>query len=152
MHFVRTLVEEKTGLRIDQPDSRGGTSSTGNVARHAFSDQSNYMDCILSIIEVQYRDSLLQIHANIFYPTISKLESKSKNKYSRYVRRKTYIIILESFPWASITPTLHKIFAHSEELIRDSNSCFGLKNISEEGTEACNKLNRKYRKTFIKKD
>ena len=37
MIFVTTLVEEKTGLRIDQPDPRGGTTSTGSVARRAFS-------------------------------------------------------------------------------------------------------------------
>ena len=61
-------------------------------------------------------------------------------------------MILESFPWASITPTLHKLLAHSEELISESNSGFGLKEFSEEGTEACNKLVRKYRETLARKD
>ena len=58
---------------------------------------------------------------------------------------------MESFPWASITPTLRKILAHSEELIRYSNSGFGLKNISEEGSEACNKLIRKYPEHLLRK-
>ena len=39
MIFVITLVQEKTGLRIDQPDPRGGTTSTGSVARRAFSEE-----------------------------------------------------------------------------------------------------------------
>ena len=64
----------------------------------------------------------------------------------------TYLLILDSFPWASITPTLHKLLAHSEELIRESNSGFGLKKFSEEGTEACNKLARKYKETLARKD
>ena len=68
------------------------------------------------------------------------------------VCKDTYLLILESFPWASITPTLHKLLAHCEELIRESNSGFGLKEFSEEGTEACNKLVRKYRETLARKD
>ena len=62
------------------------------------------------------------------------------------------ILILDSFPWASITPTLHKILAHSEELIRESNAGFGLKDFSEEGTESCNKLIRKYRENLARKN
>ena len=133
MHFFRTLVKVKTGLRIDQPDSRNGTSSTGHVAKQAFSDESNYMDCILSIIEVQHRDSLLQIHANISSVLrIINSSQKGKTNIIGNVCRETYIMILESFPWASFTPTLHKILTISEEL-RYSNSGFGL--ISEEGSK-----------------
>ena len=42
MNFVRTLVQDKTGLKIDQPDPRGGTTSTGSVARRAFSNDKNF--------------------------------------------------------------------------------------------------------------
>ena len=52
--------------------------------------------------------------------------------------------MLDSFPWASITPTLLQALAHSEELIRDINSGYGLKSFLEEGTESCNKLICKY--------
>ena len=39
-----------------------------------------------------------------------------------------------------------------DELIRDSNSGFGLKkSISEEGSESCNKLIRKYREHLSRK-
>ena len=34
-------------------------------------------------------------------------------------------LILESFPWANITPTLRKLLAHSEELLSEVNSGFG---------------------------
>ena len=47
--------------------------------------------------------------------------------------------------------TLHKLLAHSEELIRDTNSGYGLKSFSEEGTESCNELIRKYRENLSRK-
>ena len=49
------LLEDKTGLRIDQPDSSGGTTSTGNVAKKAFSDDSHFIECVLSTIAVEHR-------------------------------------------------------------------------------------------------
>ena len=64
----------------------------------------------------------------------------------------TDLLILDSFLWASITPTLHKLLTHSEELIRESNSGFCLKEFSGEGSETCNKLVRKYRETLARKD
>ena len=33
MKFTRSFLFQKTGLKIDQPSSNGGTSSTGNIAR-----------------------------------------------------------------------------------------------------------------------
>ena len=60
----------------------------------------------------------------------------------------TYLFILDYFLWASITPTLHKLLAHSEEILREVNNGCGLKSFSEEGSEACNKLLRKYRENL----
>ena len=64
----------------------------------------------------------------------------------------TYLLILDSFPWASITPTLDQFLAHSQELIRGPNSRYGLKGFYEEATESCNKLVEKYRETLARKD
>ena len=36
-----------------------------------------------------------------------------------------YEFIINNFPWVSITPTLHKLLAHTPELIRDYNACYG---------------------------
>ena len=60
--FVRRVIQEQTGLQIDQPDPRGGTISTGNVARRAFSDESNLIECDLSLIEVQHRSTVHSTH------------------------------------------------------------------------------------------
>ena len=66
--------------------------------------------------------------------------------------KQTYELILTTFPWASITPSLHKILAHCTELIRDCNGGYGLKEYSEEGLEACNKLIRRYRKHLSRRN
>ena len=152
MVFVRTLVQEKTGLKIDQPDPRGGTTSTGSVARRAFSNESKFLDCVLSVVETNSRDSLTLLHT--YLSAILRIFNSDRrietNQFGNLCTN-TYLLILDSFPWVNISPTLHKVLAHSEELLRDLNSGFGLKCFSEEGSEACNKLIRKYREHLARK-
>ena len=151
MTFVRTLVQEKTGLRIDQPDPRGGTT-TGSVARREFSDESGCMNCTSSLINTEYRAPLSLLHAQLSaILRIINSDRRIDTKQLGIICTNTYLLILDSFPWASITPTLHKVLAHSEELIRDINSGYGLKFLSEEGSEACNKLIRNYRENLARK-
>ena len=54
-------------------------------------------------------------------------------------------------PWVNITPSLHKLIAHSTELIRDCNNGFGIKELSEEAIKSCNKLIRKYNELLSRK-
>ena len=65
MIFVRILVEEKKGLGFDQPDSIGGTSSTGSVALRAFSYDSKYIECVLSVVGTEYKEAVPKIHENL---------------------------------------------------------------------------------------
>lgn len=57
---------------------------------------------------------------------------------------KLNLLLLNQVSWASITPSLHKVLAHSWELI-EANDETGLKALSEEGFEANNKRLRLYR-------
>ena len=43
-------VKEKTGLRIEQPDTRGGPTSTGSVARGASSYEFSYSESVLTVV------------------------------------------------------------------------------------------------------
>ncbi|KAI6652409.1 hypothetical protein LOD99_7438 [Oopsacas minuta] len=152
MKFLQTFIQEKTGLKVDQPNSSGGTTSTGNVARRAFSDETEYLECILSTVAIQYRPILSKIHTQLsailrVFNSSHKVNTLELGKWCK----DTYLVILDSFPWASMTPTLHKLLAHSEELIHESNSSYGLKAFSEEGTESCNRLVRKYRENLARK-
>ena len=63
----------------------------------------------------------------------------------------THELIIDTFPWASITPTLHKVLGHSAHLIEDYNGGRGLKSLSEEGLEACHKHIRRYREQLARK-
>ena len=115
--------------------------------------QANYLYTSLSTIAIHHRPALTKIHTQL--ATILKVYNSSRKVNTLELGnlcKDTYLLILDSFPWASITPTLHKILAHSEELIRESNAGFGLKDFSEEGTESCNKLIRKYRENLARKN
>ena len=145
-------MQENTGLKIDQPDSSGGTTSTGNVARRAFSNESHFIECVFSTVPVQHRSALSKVHIQL--SAILKIfNSNQLVNTSDFgnLCKETYLLVLDSFLWASITPTLCKLLAHSEELIRESNSGYGLKCFSEEGTESCNKLVPRYREICQRK-
>ena len=62
-----------------------------------------------------------------------------------------YQLILDHYPWANVTPTLHKILAHSVELMVRYNEGRGMKAFSEEGLESCNKHIRRYREILARK-
>ena len=63
----------------------------------------------------------------------------------------TYELIVEKFNWGNITPSLHKLLAHSSDLIETYNGGYGLKNFSEEALEALNKYVWKYRENLARK-
>ena len=65
MKFIQSLIQEKTGSKVDLPDSSGGTTSTGNVARRAFSDETDYLNCVISIIAIHHRPALTKIHTQL---------------------------------------------------------------------------------------
>ncbi|KAI6646218.1 Dna-mediated transposase [Oopsacas minuta] len=149
---VRTIVQEVPGLRIDQPDPKGGTTSTGGVARRAFSNDSKFIECAMSLVKIDHRDSLCKLHTQLFVILrIINSDRKINTEELGCLCTDTYLLILQSFPWVNITPTLHKLLAHSEEILREMNFEYGLKCFSEEGSEACNKLLRKYREHLARK-
>ena len=64
--------------------------------------------------------------------------------------KKLNIFLVHNFPWVSITPSLHKVFGHSWELI-EANGCRGLKRLHECGLEANNKILRNLRTKLSRK-
>ena len=65
MIFVRNVVQERTGLKIDQPNLSGGTTSTCSVARRAFSTESQFIECVSSLVEPQPKEALSKLHTQI---------------------------------------------------------------------------------------
>ena len=124
MRNVQKVGQEKTGLKIDRPDTSGGTTSTGNVARRVFSEGSNFIECVLSMIAAQHRLALLKVHTQlsaILKIFISGLLIKISDLGK--LCKETYILVFH-FLGPNITHTLHK--AHPEKLIREYNSGYGL--------------------------
>ena len=152
MRFVRDFLHEKTGLKIDQPTSEGGTTSTGNIARQCFLNKNDFIHWVNTLIPAEFRDVIGIIHSNIsailrVYNSGKQIDTDQLDILSK----ETYELIVLTFPWANITPTLHKLLAHCTELIRNCNDGHGLKEYSEESLEACNKLIRKYRDNLTRK-
>ena len=152
MKFTRDLLWEKTGLKIDQPTNDGGTTSTGNIARQCFLNKNDFISWVTTMIPNDLRDPISRLHTNLsvilrIYNSNQAIDTEKLENLCK----DTYEFILITFPWANITPSLHRLLAHSPELIRDCNDGYGLKNFSEEAVEACNKLIRRYREHLARK-
>ena len=69
----------------------------------------------------------------------------------RTLTQEVNMMIVKTFPWAAISPSVHRILAHSWEVI-EMNGGYGLGDVSEEGLEALNKLIRQMRSHGARKD
>ena len=155
-NFVRDFLSEKTGIKIDFPNSHGGTSTTGNVARECFKQKANdakdFLKWAITMVPHENREALDKIHTNLgvtlrLFNCDQKIDTEQFSTFCT----DTYEFIVHSFPWASITPTLHKVLAHAPQLITRYNDGHGMKSFSEEGLEACNKYIRRYREQLARK-
>ena len=152
MRFVRSLIQEKTGMKVDQPSSEGGTSSTGNIARSCFMNKNDFLTWVSTVIPSEFRDTLKIIHCNIsailrVFTSSRQINTTQLNILCKY----TYELIVIKLPWVNISPSLHKLLAHCVELIETCNDGCGMKEYSEEALEACNKLVRRYRENLSRK-
>ena len=60
MAFVRSLIQEQTGLKVDQPDT-----SEEQLQLVAFSNESKYLECCLSVTEQFYKEPLSKLHTQL---------------------------------------------------------------------------------------
>ena len=86
--------------------------------------------------------------------TVKVINSQKRRVNTEKLRElilEVYLKIVQCFPWAVISPSVHRILAHSWEVI-ELNKGFGLGDLSEEGLEALNKLIREMRVHGSRKD
>ena len=67
MVFVRILVQEKTGLKTDQPDPKGGTTSSGGVACRAFPQSQDLLIVVWSCVAIGYKETLSQLLTRLLF-------------------------------------------------------------------------------------
>ena len=96
--------------------------------------------------------SLKKLHCN--FSVILRVISSKANEIDTETFEdfciSTYLLLTQSFPWASVPQSIHRILAHSAERIR-INDNFGLGSLSEEGLESTHKLIRRFRSLLARK-
>ena len=162
---IQTKLNDILGERWDFPDGtgKGGTSTTGNTARNILHHGGR--DIVIDMLPERFQDVMKQIGQ--YLSVILRLFSSSQNinvqEYKK-VCTSLYLLYLESFPtvskkkdpkpidlmWISVPPSLHKLLAHSWELI-ELNDGRGLKCFDESGLEANNKILRSIRLKLARK-
>ncbi|KAI6658322.1 hypothetical protein LOD99_15591 [Oopsacas minuta] len=151
MKRVRTILQERCNFSVNIPSSQSGTSTTGNIARDCFLNKRDLLTWATSSINPSGKISLEKIQTNLS-ELLRLLDSgDSINCNNMQLCKETYEFILVEYPWASITPSLHKLLAHSFQLIGAYNNGKGLQNLSEECLESCNKFVRRYRENLAEK-
>ena len=106
-------------MKIDQPSGDGGTTSNTDIARLCFLDINHFFLWIKSLIPLELHNALKVIHTNLSVILhIFNSEQEVSTERLDVLCKETYESIIISFPWAHITPFLHKLLAHCPELIR----------------------------------
>ena len=144
---VQELLYQNLAINIGDP----GDMVTGNAFAKLAADPSRQFLCSLVKEEIQddFGVALLGLCAAV------KVVNSQKRKVNidklRQMLVETYCKLLICFPWCAVSPSVHRILAHSWEVIQ-LNDGFGLGNLSEEGLEALNKYVRSMRETGARKD
>ena len=153
---ICSLIEDKISITIDKPTSQGGTTTTGNVVRRCMvrddDSKKDFLYWILTVLPCEHHIVIQTLYNNLgAILSIYNCGQKVNTEELDYLCKETYEIILEKFPFANISPTLHKILAHSSDLIEIYNHGRGLKDFSEEGLESCNKYISRFRIRLARK-
>ncbi|KAI6659434.1 Out at first protein [Oopsacas minuta] len=122
--LVYKRIHELTNLLFHQPGGSENTS-TGNMTK-------------------TFLDALTEIHRNLsaLLRVANSYEVVDVDRF-RVLSQETYILILQTFPWVSISNTLHKFLAHAHQFI-ERNDRVGLCSLSEGGLEQGHKLIREF--------
>ena len=159
---LQDFIFEKTHQKWDQPDAtgKGGTTTQGNTVRNIL--YKNVAVLVDFLSDTHYK-SIFERYAKHLAIILRIISSSEKVNVSRYQHfcEDLYAFLIDSFPrvtkkhlpgptWISVTPTVHKVLAHSWELI-EMNGGFGLGKLGESGMEGCHKVLRNSRLNLARK-
>ena len=144
---VQELLYDNIAVNLGDP----GDMVTGNAFHKLAADTSR--DYLCSLVDEELREDFGIILLGLF-AAVKVINSQKRRvnveKY-RQMLTEVHIKLLQCFPWCAVSPSVHRILAHSWEVI-ELNNGFGLGNKSEEGLEALNKYIRSRRETGARKD
>ena len=128
-------VKEETRAALGVNLGNPGDMIEGNAFKRISSDQGRNFIC--SLVSEDKREKLGEILLGLF--SLVKVINSQKRKVDvdkvRQIGQQVYLELVQLFPWAVISPSVHRILAHSWEVIL-LNDSFGLGGLSEEGLEA----------------
>ena len=147
-HMIAT-----TGIRVDFPDPSCRTTTTGKVSRKLLHDAVVRGELLSNVPHhLRYNIAELCKRLSVILRIVSSKDKVNKLDEFKQYCQETYKLVLEKYspPKCFLSPTVHKLLAHSWELI-EKNSGVGLGTLSEGGLEASNKLLRRFRVNLSRK-
>ncbi|CAH0552999.1 unnamed protein product [Brassicogethes aeneus] len=108
--ILQKRIYEKLKVRVDQVLQGHGTTNTGNVARRCFQSPELFANALE--IDVQ-----LVIDLSKIILCFKCKEELELNKLERFCLQ-TYCRYYELYPWARMSPTVHKLLRHGCDIAR----------------------------------
>ena len=146
-HKVQEIVKSEIGVDISNPS----INFTGNMFKRMSSDESRRLFCRL-IDDDEESKSFEQVHLKLC--TVIRLINSQRRRIDfeafKDLCRDTCLHIVQSFPWAVMSTSVHRVLAHGPELVQE-NDLLGLGGQSEEGLETNNKFVRALRRESSRK-
>ena len=148
--IIIAAVKKATGIVMDTPTSKGGTTDTGNAAKQFFSDE--VVPVLKELFPQEYIDDLLHLHKN-FSVILRVINSRRKVDTEKLedTCTETSLFLREKYDFLEITETAHMVFGHSFQLI-ELNDGYGLGLMSEQGLEGINKLVHRYSERYARQN
>ena len=156
------LLNQVEVIRWDFPDPTGqcGNTTTGNTARKLL-HCSLTRETVVSTLPDRYKQRMRKfgMHLSTVIRIICSKKKVNVEAFKEFCINLNVFLLTEfpreinrhlPGPWISITPTLHKVLAHSWELIL-LNEGFGLGSLDESGLEGNNKILRAIRSKLSRK-
>ena len=137
---IKEEIYRNLAINIGNP----GDMVTGKAFVKFSSDTSRafYVSLVQEDLRENFNTILLGLSAAV--KVINSQKRRVNTQKLRDITQEVNLKIVESFPWAAVSPSIHRILAHSWEVV-ELNNGFGLGDLSEEGLEALNKHIRERR-------
>jgi hypothetical protein len=140
-------IKDALGIKIKDPNDmiKGNSFKTfsSDVAREKLSE-------MIEDESIRHDFKFIHLHLCAVVRVINSQHRTIDMTRFREVGTMAYLMMVEVFPWAVISPTLHRIMGHAWQRI-EANECKGLGSESEEVLEGTNKLLRYHREHGARK-
>ena len=133
--MIQKSLKSKLSITVDVVKQGYGTTNTGNVARCFFS----HPQIVAEVTGLE--ENLITRFRNILQALASGCEIDCI-KFKEYCMETTELYI-QFYPWYNMSPTVHKVLIHGDEIIKALGIPIG--SLSEEAQEATNKVFRNAR-------